>query len=238
MGYATTDDVTMILAQTLTSATSSSLTTKVDLLNVGKVLDQNLVTEDILNNYIRFSDMEINGFLSVLYSVPICESVDVEISLFSPISEYNDYVVIDGYCPLNVGDTILLVSGDEQERHVIAEVIADDTYSVEGDIQYEFPEGSRVVRVKFPDPLPIMSARVAAASIYDKYFSAESAPNVTDYGNTLRDLASLDINSVLNGTIVFHGQHRTGRRFYNSTLDDQYGLPAGGMVPKEFKKLK
>lgn len=238
MGYSNITDVERVLAQALTSATSSTLTGPTDLLNVGRVLDKNLVTEDIVNNYIRYADSEINGYLSVLYKVPVCEIVDFEGELFSNISVYNNFIVLEEYCPLTVGDTVLIIEGAQEERHIISEVIGGNTFETESEIQFEFSSEARILRVKYPDPLIIVSARMAAANIYDKYFASQSSPNMSEYGTYLREQAQIDINNVLNGTTVFNGQHRTGRRFYNANLIDQYGLPSGGVIPKDFKQIK
>ncbi|MBD3228227.1 MAG: hypothetical protein GF329_08555 [Candidatus Lokiarchaeota archaeon] len=70
-----------------------------------------------------------------------------------------------------------------------------------------------------------MSARWSAATIYEKYFMAEASPSQSEYGKWLRGLVRADINNILNGRTILHGAHRIGRRFYNPTLDDQYGLP-------------
>jgi len=225
MGYASILDVQRVIAQALTSATSATLDSPVDLINIGKVFDKNLVTEDIINSYIRYADSQINGKISSIYKVPICEIADFEGKLFSAIDNYNSYLVLEDVCPVSVGDTIIITEGDIKERHTISEIIDEDTFDTEEEIQYQFNEGARVVRVKFPDPLIIISARIAAANIYDKYFSSETAPNTSEFGEKVRELADSDINKILRGIIIFHGQHRIGRRFYNSNLIDQYGIP-------------
>ncbi|KKK64481.1 hypothetical protein LCGC14_2983800, partial [marine sediment metagenome] len=89
------------------------------------------------------------------------------------------------------------------------------------------------MRIQFPPPINQVSARYAASFIYDKYFASQSSPNMSEYGTYLREQTKIDINNVLNGTTVFNGQHRTGRRFYNANLIDQYGLPSGGVIPKD-----
>jgi len=227
MGYASILDVQRVIAQALTSATSATLDSPVDLINIGRILDKNLVTEDIVNSYIRYADSQINGRISSLYKVPMCETADFEGALFSPVTDDSSgsIIVLDETCPLSVGDIIILSEDTNQEKHIIEEIISEDTFKTEDFVSFGFGVGARVLRVKFPDPLIIMSARLAAANIYDKYFSAESSPNTSEFGKELRELAFEDINKVLRGVIIFHGQHRIGRRFYNSNLVDQYGLP-------------
>jgi len=239
MGYCTRTDIENVIAQSLTSATAptpDSLTSTSSLLNIGNTFNRNLVTYDVIDSYIRIADSRIDATLSELYRTPFEEKVDVEASLFSPIYEHNSYIILDKIIPLTAGDQIIIVDGDTQERHVIKEIVSESTYSTEEEIQYAFPVDSRVVRVTFPPPLRWVSARLSAANIYDKYFAAESSPNTSTFGKTLRDLAQSDLQNVLNGIIILHGALRIGRRFWNPNLADQYSLPKGGDLSKGIKK--
>jgi len=235
MGYCTETDITRIIAQALTTATAPTtddLGTYGDLINVGNTLDNNLITTDNVNYYIQLADSEIDGILSQLYKAPFCEKVDFETTLYSSIDEYNTYIVLEHYCPLASGDIVLLTDGTIEERHVIDEVIDGSTFSTVSEIQYEFQAGTRILRVTFPPPIRFISARLASANIYDKYFSSESSPNASSFGEQLRGLAYDRLNDVLNGTIILHGHQRIGRRFYNPNLVEQYSLPNGGSIEK------
>jgi hypothetical protein len=242
MGYCTETDITRTIAQALTSATANttdSLGTYGDLINIGNTLDKNLVTTDNVNYYIQLADSEIDATLSMLYRTPFCEKVDFETELYSDLDpSNNNYIVLEKYCPLAAGDIFLITDGTNEERHVISEVIGGDTFETVTDIQYSFQSGSRILRVTYPPPLRFISARLASANIYDKYFSAESSPNTSQFGNMLRDLATGRLNDILNGSIILHGHMRIGRRFYNPNLVDQYNLPSGGTISKEQRQVK
>jgi hypothetical protein len=241
MGYCTETDITRTIAQALTSATANTtddLGTYGNLLNIGNTLDKNLVTTDNVNYYIQLADSEIDATLSMLYKTPFCEKVDFETALYSDIDEYNPYIVIETFCPLAAGDIILLNDGTHSERHEIDEVINGKTFSTVSEIQYFFQEGTRILRVTYPPPLRFVSARIASANIYDKYFSSESSPNTSSFGEQMRTLAYDRINDILGGTIILHGQFRIGRRFFNPNLVDQYALPTGGTIEKGRKQVK
>jgi hypothetical protein len=241
MGYCNEQDIVKTIAQALTSATaqtSNDLGTLSSLLNVGNVLDSNLVTSDNVNYYIQQADSEIDSVLNLLYVTPFCEKCDFETVLFSAVEPSNPYIVLETHCPLASGDIVLLSSVDEEERHVIDKVIGGDTFSTISEIQYSFPVGTRLLRVSYPPPLRFISARLASANIYDKYFSSESSPNTSNYGEKLRELGKKDLFDVLNGSVIMHGQHRTGRRFYNPNLVDQYTLPHGSIVSSDYKPMK
>ena len=241
MGYSNRQDIEDVLNQALTSATASTrdgLNSVSDLLNIGNVLDNNLIPSDTVNSYISISDSQIDATLSELYKTPFFERIDLEIELYSDITEYNEYLVFERATPLSPKDTVVIKQLDNEERHVIFEAISASTYSTVDVIQYGFTSGARVLRVTYPAPIRWVSARLSAANIYDKYFAAQVSPGISDYGEALRQIAMNDLNNILNGTTILHGQHRIGRRFYNSNLVDQYGLPKGGAIGKDMRQIK
>jgi len=240
MGYCTIQDIENIIAQALTSATTNSLdpATPGDLLTIGKSLDTNLVTEAIVNSYILYADTEINATLSALYKVPLEQKIDLETVLYSAIDAYNEYIVLEEPWPLNPGDSVILTDGTVTENHVINEAISPDVYSTVTPISYHFPIGTRIVRVKYPDPIPLVSARMAAANIYDKYYVSEASPDTSNFGKYIREQARALLNNILNGRTILHGHHRVGgSRFWNPTLDAQYGLPKGTEGSKDSDQL-
>ena len=84
MGYATQQLVTDILAQALTSATSSVVNgNAVSLNSIGSVTNPNAISSDTINQYITWADEEVDGVLSEMYAVPLCEKADMTTELFA-----------------------------------------------------------------------------------------------------------------------------------------------------------
>lgn len=238
MGYCNVKDITNIIAQALTSATASTpneFGTLSDLMNIGNTFDRNLISDDTVNYYINLSDSEIDASLSELYKTPFLESVTLESYLFSAIDEHNTYIVTKDKCPLVSGDEILLKYKEHSERHIIDKVIGIGVFSTVDEIDFYFPEDTRILRLSYPEPVRFISARISAGAIYDKYFSSEASPNMSKFGETMRSLAYDRINDILSGKIILHGQHRIGRRFFNPNLIDQYDLPSGGIMENSRK---
>jgi hypothetical protein len=86
-------------------------------------------------------------------------------------------------------------------------------------------ENTVAQRIGYSDPIPLISARFAAANLYDKHFASQVSPNISDYGKNLRNLGESDLNSVVNGRIRLIGQTWLGRRFFNPALLDSNYLP-------------
>lgn len=229
-GYSTVSLVQRILANTLTSASPTDLTAPVNLIQIGSTFDFNTIPQDDVEQYIKLSDEEINSTLSELYVMPLCEKADFETTLLADIDEYNQYIITSASCPFYVGDVLLLTDGNNEERHVISEIVSvsgNNAFETEEPVSYGFlVSNTRVLRLKYPEPISLMSARLAAANVYEKYFMAEASPSQSEYGKWMRNMVRTSINNILNGRTILHGAHRIGlSRFINSTLSVQYGLP-------------
>ena len=123
------------------------------------------------------------------------------------------------------GDIIVINDGVYEDKLTVSSIIGDNILKFDDIIAGIFSaDSTRILRVRFPDPIPNTSARLAAASIYDRYFSAQSTSQQSDFAKTLKSMCRADLNNILNGRAVLHGQHRIGDRFLNSHLKDRYGL--------------
>jgi hypothetical protein len=229
MGYSTRQLVQNVLAQTLTSATAPTLEGRAKLINFGNQVDKNLITNDIMDNFISMADSFINSSLSVLYKTPISESADAEFVLALNTDPYSVEIILEDNKAgqLVPGDSVIFVQDGTEERGIVNSILNSSTFTIESalGLTYE-PAYARLIRVRYPDPIPNISARLAAAGIYDRYFSAQSASEKSDYGKTQRALSRVDLNNILNGRVVLHGQHRIGKRFASGNLIDRYGLPS------------
>ena len=227
MGYATYKLVEQALAQALTSATNQVVNgNKVPLIGFGKSRDPNTVPIETINQYIQWADEEIDAMLSEMYLTPIMEKADLELKLLFDISAYNPTVHLDKAMNLVPGDVIVFFSHTSEERHIV-DAVSDLTNVefVEPVLGDWFTGDTRVVRAKYPAPISLISARFAAATLYDKYFASQVSPNISEYGKELRKAGERDINNILQGRTILHGQRRIGHRFFDPNLRDRYRLP-------------
>jgi hypothetical protein len=228
MGYATPTLVKRVIAQSMTTSTPDTLGSRELLVNFGQQFDSNLITDEILNEHIRNADMVINGSLSEMYQTPLKECADLELRLASNIDPYNgDIILSTAQAGILVpGDTVVITDGLSQETHSVRSIINDYSIETDDEILYTYMAATaRILRIRYPDPVPLVSARLTSANIYDKYFAAQSNTQQSEFGKTMRSLATQSINNILNGRTVLHGQMRIGNRFFNSNLKDRYNLP-------------
>jgi hypothetical protein len=227
MGYATVTEVDQVLAQALTSARPDSTNQKINLINVGETRDPNRIATDIVERYIVFADAEIDAILSEMYEVPLHKCAQGQWPLDADINEYNQIVEVTDSTNLVSGNEIIIRddSTGEAGQYEVETIIDQYSFTVVGDISMNFSgDNVRVIRIGFPPPIHQASARYAASFIYDKYFAAQSAPNVSDYGKEMRRTAMNQLNNILNGKTILREPcaRRIGDRFGNAYLDDSY----------------
>lgn len=230
MGYCNQRDVLFILNQALTTATNNqedaSDDSVVPLYEISNSTRPNAISPETVDQYILWSDEEIDAALSEMYAVPFSEKVDLELRLLSDIDVYNDVIDLDKAGNLHPGDTIIFVNEGLKERHIVDSIDNITEVSVASPlIGFYDAMTTRVLRVKYPPAISLISTRLTAANLFDKYFTAQVSPGISDYGKNLRRLARRDLNNILHGRTILHGQDRIGHRFLNSNIRDRYRLP-------------
>lgn len=226
MGYATRQQVYNILSQGLTSATNPVVNGQpVPLWTFGKNKSNNSIPDTDVDQYIAWAGEQIEGALNELYVTPLQEKSDLEMSLLRDIDSYNDIIELSRGSSLNSGDVLVFIDAISEERHTVVSVSGKVVTLSEPLIGVYYAETTRIIRVKYPPNINLICCRLSAANLFDKYFAAQSNPDVSDYGKTLRRLALSDLNSIIAGITILHGQKRIGNRFYNANLNDRYHLP-------------
>jgi hypothetical protein len=230
MGYSTRNQVENILASALTRGTNSD--TPVEIINVGREVRDTVLPETFIQ-YIRWADETIDAALSVIYKVPLRRVTKGEYEIFG----WNQVLlsmIVEDTTRFYESDMINVSDRTLNEKNIISAITDENTLVLLNNFTPTFnlslvpPFDDTVVqRVGYPDPIPLISARLAAANLYDKYFAAQSSPNISDYGTELRKQAEMDLNNVLNGRSRLMGQKILGRRFFNPTTLDRNEIGGG-----------
>jgi len=95
-------------------------------------------------------------------------------------------------------------------------------------LSYSYDADNRLLVsvLEYPDPIPLMTARLAVSIMLDRLFVAEQSPDVSQYGKAQRNMARNSMDDILTGEVLLFGQEHTGRRFVRGSLFDAYGSPA------------
>lgn len=231
MAYTTFSSVENMLAQSMTSATTSTVAVggivPGKLTDIGRKMNTGTIPPEIVAYFIQQADDMINAALSQQYVVPLQEKCDLEMELVSSVDEYNASIQLTRAGALSSGDVLVFTDGTNTERTVVNEVIDVQTVSLVDSLTNLYDSANtRVLRVKFPDPIPLIATKIAAAHVYKKFFSAQADPNKTEYGELLLQEANDELNNIREGRTILHGIKRIGWRFANPELVARYNLKA------------
>lgn len=229
MGYCTRRQVLDVMANALTSGAAPPQSNGRMLFrdkDISTEFKPNNIDTALIDQFCIFSDEEINAALNEMYLTPFLEKADIELKLLNNIDQNNSIIEANRAKLLIPGDVLLFIDSTQEERHVVTNITGTTIIQIADTlVGIYFANDTRVLRVKYPPTISLISARLTAAAVFDKLFSAQVNPGTSEYGKTLRELARRDLNNILNGRTVLHGQKRIGHRFFNPNLRDRYRLP-------------
>lgn len=240
MAYATVTEAKIALANALTSGNPSAIGPQ-PITDIQNTITNTIPVSEFVQ-YIRWADQEIDAIISSIYKVPLKR---VNVGSFKLAV---DVVVGDGLTPATAivledatkflpEDIFYLRNSISLEKLTIVSVldehrITTTTPALNGYLAVD----STIERIRYPDPIPLVSAKLSAAHLYDKYFAAQVEGNKSEYGVRLRQDAIDDLNGVLSGSVrllLADANRYVGRRYYNPALDDAFNTRAD---PKDYFK--
>jgi len=223
MGYSTRQEVILALANALSMGNPSTPGTLVDITSVGSTISDS-VTEAQLNQYIRWGDQQIDAAISALYRTPLRRVNRGSFHLAVNITAGDTSIVLDDATRITAGDIILIRDSSNLQQVFVADVLDDNHISLDAPVIHSYDLLITSVEIiRYPDPVPFISARLAAAIIYDRHFSSQVQGNQSDYGKYLRKLAFDNLNLVLSGAVrleMVDAGDFVGKRYYNNALND------------------
>lgn len=225
MGYCTKSELVQALANALSQGSPTAPGTLLPITSVGKLV-ADTVTDDQIFQYIQWADQNINAAVSSIYMIPL-ERVNLgSFDLGSDVTAGDTSVILLDATIFTPGDIVLVrdSTNGQFQQCTISDIPNDNTLTFTTPVTLSYSLlTTKIERIRYPDPIPKMSARLAAAYLYDKHFAAQVDGNESEYGKYLRKLAYQDMNNILAGTtkldIPDAGLY-VGRRYYNAGLDD------------------
>jgi hypothetical protein len=225
MGYCTKQELIQALANALSQGNPTTPGTLVPITSIGNMVTDT-VGDDQIFQYIVWADENIDASISSIYETPLTRINLGSYPLAADITAGDDFLLLQDVTRFTEGDLILLRDRDAGlSQQLTIETIPSTiklTFTTPITNSYSMNTG-KVERIRYPDPIPKMSARLAASYLYDKHFAAQVDGNKSDFGKHLRDMVHSDMNGIMAGTIrlaVPDAGKYVGRRFYNHALDD------------------
>ena len=177
--------------------------------------------------FITKAQDEINARLMAFYLCPLRRIKIFETAILNNLQKGSSVsIVVHDSNPFSVGDAVRIQNQDIMETANVTSVTNSTTFVIDTlTNSYSQADNSLVSVLEFPDPIPLVTARLAVAIGFDELFVADQAPNVSSYGNTQRLLALNALDAIIDGTIKLAGQEHTGRRFIRGSLFDAWKNP-------------
>jgi hypothetical protein len=222
MGYSTKFEVITELASVLTSGNPTGSPVK-PTISIGNTLTDT-VTDPEIEAYIRAADAEIDALVGSIYLTPLSRIIEGSFAILIDVIAGDTQIILKDATRMQIGETILIRSASANQEIVILDVPNINTITTVLPVGSSYSAAASIVdRIRFPDPIPKISARLTAANIYDKHFAAQAEPNQSDFGNELRAMAYEQINGILSGAIplqIAEAGLYSGRRYKRMSLMD------------------
>lgn len=225
MGYCTRQELIQALANALSQGSPATPGVLVDITSVGNLVSDTVTNSQIFQ-YIKWADENIDASISSIYQTPLTRINRGSYDIAIDVTAGDTQVILADATRFTEGDVVMIRdrSAGQRQTLTIATVPDENTITFTVPITLSYTAlTTKLERIRYPDPIPKMSARLAASYLYDKHFAAQQDGNESNYGQHLRDLVYQDMNGVLAGTIkldIPDAGLYTGRRYYNSGLDD------------------
>jgi len=222
--YCTIDDVSRVLPEKV----------KIGDINIGTptpgrtgIKRDNVTTADA-QRYIGYAQEYIDARLRPFYSCPLRRIKVYETELLANVGHgSNISITVNDSGEFTKGDLVRLQDKNQMETCEVNNLTGLTTLTLVRVVNnYSTTENPVVSILEFPDPIPIITARLASSFILDRLFVSEQSPDVSQYGKTQRNLATAGIDSILTGEVLLFGQEHTGRRFIRGSLFNAYKSPA------------
>jgi len=183
------------------------------------------ITSSLICEFIKLAQQEIDARLRPMYVCPLRRIKIHETGLKNNVVSGSDLrIVVHDTGPFAKGQLIRLQSDCEYEETVIKDINNLD-YFIVNSLDSSYDADSLVSILEYPDPIPFITARLAASYVYDRLFAAEQSPDVSNYGNEQRKRAMLGMDSILSGTVILMGQEHVTKRFARMSIFDSYKTP-------------
>ncbi len=227
MGYCSVEDLRRILPENVKIG-DSNIGTPVPGRSGNQGSKRSNISPEEAERYILYANQHIDARLRPFYECPLRRIKSFEDEILSNISTGTSVTVsVHDSGAFTRGEMVRLQNKSQMETSAIDSVPTLTTViltSVQN--SYTTADGSKISVLEYPDPIPLVAARLACSFILDRLFVAEQAPDVSTYGKTQRNLANNGIDDILAGIVLLFGQEHTGRRFVRGSLIEPFKSPA------------
>jgi len=230
MAYASLDDLRTILPKNITIGNVTAYSPN--------QANPSTISVDTANRFLYYASQYVDSRLTPYYLTPLKQIVEARRPIISNMLPGSNDVMVEDVLPFMGGMGVRLKDDNGEELNTIREVAENFD---EGDgprpnrrhisllyqttNAYDSGSHARLEILSYPHPVTPMTAKFAVSFMYDKIFSADAAPDLSNFGKTMRNSAKEDLNAILTGQARLRGQEFVGRRFVRQQLFDGFKSP-------------
>jgi hypothetical protein len=230
MAYCTVSDVARILPEKVTIGSQNIGVSNPSIQGSQR---SNISPEEAMR-YIEYASSFLDARLRPFYACPLRRTKSYETMLTASIvAGINVVVTVEDSGAFIRGQLVRLQDKDNMETAIVTTIpLLTDVSNINNltldAVHYSFStiNNAKISVLEYPDPVPLITAQMAASLILDRIFVSQNSPDVSAFGVTQRNLAKAQIDNILSGEILLFGQEMTGRRFVRGSVFDAYKSPA------------
>jgi len=230
MAYATIDDLRALLPENITIGDVTAINAL-----QGK---RDTISTDVANRYLNYAAQFVDAKLNGVYLTPLERVTAARSTIVSNMMPSSCDVMVEDIVKFRVGTCVRLSDTNGNEIGRIKE-IPENFDEGNGMLcntrhmtlytptinAYDSGSGATIEMLIYPDPISIVTARFAVSFMFDKLYTTDGSPDVSNYGKSLRNLAREDMDAVASGQTKLKGQKWIGKKFVRMTLYDTYKAP-------------
>lgn len=189
------------------------------------------ISTQTAGKFINLASQYIDSRLSTVYMTPVHRIKIWEETLVENFTVGSQTLKVTDNGPFDVGVFVRVSDGTTTTLFSVDEVYDAPANRREVKVTpvtpNTFQAGVAIVSiVEYPSPMSDMCARLAVSMIIDKEFVAQQAPDVSNYGKSMRTMAANALDKILTGAIRLDGQEFVSRRFVTTALRDTWNSSA------------
>lgn len=236
--YCTIDDVKRLLPKSITIG-NNTLKDQEVIQQTGRAND---ISVETASRYINFASQHIDSRLRTIYQMPLRRIKTTEQDLPKDIKSGSQVILVSDWSPFTQGSFVRIGDSQGNDLYSVKTVYDDPQHINEIELDrkvgraYPVSANARISLVEFPDPIPLMCARLAVSMIIEKLFIGSQSPVETSFGKLQRSLAGNDMDDLFTGIIKLQGQEHTGYRFHRLSAHDTWKTPASEPQPGRSKE--
>lgn len=218
MGYCTIILLNTMMPRSVTIGDSTISTPTIEKPNPDTFLTSTAL------RYVNLATQHIDSRLRQIYICPFKRIKILETTLTENIPTDSTYLMVEDSGNFNYGNYIRFKDDLGKKTHTVNKIFDDDLNKIgitpNTARVYDLADNPIVNLLEYPDPLPFICAQMAISMMFDKMFTAEQSPDISNFGKSQRTQANNSMDDILLGVIRLEGQDHTGRRFARSSIRD------------------